>query len=159
MTRSEEMPIRIVIADDNAMVRRALRDLLVARGDVVVGEAADGARAIALVDAHDPDVLLVDLRMPGMDGIEACRRLGEMACRTRIVMLSAHADDSTARQARDVGVHEFLSKGAGAIGLGAVIESAAKAARVGEGHPSIGVIVETPTIGRCSMESECSRPG
>lgn len=135
MTQVQDMPIRIVVADDSVLIREALRDLLMARGDVVVGEAADGACAIALVHAHDPDVLLVDVRMPGTDGIEACRRLGEMACRTRIVMLSAYADDSTVRQARDVGVHEFLSKGAGAVRLGSVIESAAKAARAGEVRP------------------------
>lgn len=119
----------IVVADDNDAVRAALRRLMEARGHVVVGEASDGAEAVELVAAAEPDVLLVDLRMPNVDGLEACRRLAKERRRTRIVMLSAYDDDSIARAARELGVHAFLSKGSGAARLCETIDEAAHASR------------------------------
>jgi len=71
-------PIRVVIADDHAVVREGLRLILEASpGFVVVGEAADGAEAVHLVEEAQPDVVLMDLRMPGMDGLEAIGHIQE----------------------------------------------------------------------------------
>jgi two-component system, NarL family, response regulator LiaR len=86
--------IRVLIADDHAVVRQGLRTFLDLQDDIeVVGEAADGAEAVALAERLAPDVVLMDLVMPGVDGVEAIRRLRERAPATRAVVLSSFIDD------------------------------------------------------------------
>jgi two-component system, NarL family, response regulator LiaR len=86
--------IRVLIADDHAVVRQGLRTFLDLQEDIeVVGEAADGAEAVALAERLAPDVVLMDLVMPGVDGVEAIRRLRERAPATRAVVLSSFIDD------------------------------------------------------------------
>jgi two-component system, NarL family, response regulator LiaR len=86
--------IRVLIADDHAVVRQGLRTFLDLQEDIeVVGEAADGAEAVALAERLTPDVVLMDLVMPGVDGVEAIRRLRERAPATRAVVLSSFIDD------------------------------------------------------------------
>src|SRR5687767_7470427 len=89
--------IRLIIADDQASVRRALRmKLELEPGVEVVGEADDGASALELVEALQPQVVLMDLRMPGMDGLSATRTLRKSAPQTGVVILTLY-DDATAR--------------------------------------------------------------
>ncbi|MFF1560078.1 response regulator [Streptomyces sp. NPDC058279] len=105
-------PLRIVLADDERMVRTALRVILEAEPDLdVVGEAADGAEAVSLVRALAPDVVLMDVRMPGIDGIRATRQiLATMAEPPRIVVVTTFENDSYVYGALRAGAAGFLLK-------------------------------------------------
>jgi DNA-binding NarL/FixJ family response regulator len=103
--------IRVAIADDHAVVRQGLRTFLGLQDDVeVVGEAADGEEAVALVQRTAPDVVLLDLVMPRVDGIEAIRRIRESCPATRILVLTSFADDHTVLPAVRAGAAGYLLK-------------------------------------------------
>lgn len=102
------MSIRVVIADDQALVRGGFRLILERHGIDVVGEAGDGDAAVALVQQLNPDVVLMDVRMPGTDGVEATRRLGES--RSRIVILTTFDLDEYVVAALRAGASAFLLK-------------------------------------------------
>jgi DNA-binding NarL/FixJ family response regulator len=109
------MSIRVVLADDQALVRGGLRALIEAEDDLeVAGEAADGAQALAVVRAERPDVVLMDIRMPGMDGLEATRRiaadpaLGDL----RVLILTTFEIDEYVFAALRAGAGGFLLKDA-----------------------------------------------
>ncbi len=105
------MTIRVAIADDHAVVRQGLRTFLELQDDIeVVGEAADGEEAVAVVEARAPDVLLLDLVMPRVDGLEAIRRIRECAPGTRILVLTSFADDHTVLPAVRAGAAGYLLK-------------------------------------------------
>ena len=105
--------IRVLIADDNARFRRGLRALLDATPDIeVVGEAADGAEAVALAERLQPDVVLMDLQMPGVDGIEATRRILETSPHIGVLMLTMFEDDDSVFAAMRAGARGYLLKGA-----------------------------------------------
>src|SRR5918995_1156179 len=88
--------IRVLIAEDNARFRDGLRALLDATPDIeVAGEAADGAKAVALAERLQPDVILMDLQMPGVDGIEATRRILETSPHIGALMLTMFEDDDS----------------------------------------------------------------
>jgi DNA-binding NarL/FixJ family response regulator len=102
---------RVVIADDQALVRGGFRMILDAREDIeVAGEAADGAEAIALVGEHDPDVVLMDVRMPNVDGIEATRQIVASGSPARIIILTTHDVDEYVFAALRAGASGFLLK-------------------------------------------------
>ena len=103
------MSIRIVVADDQELVRGAFAMILEAEPDMaVVAEAADGAEAVAAVLEHAPDVLVLDIRMPGVDGIEATRRLSGNP--VRVLMLTTFAQDDYVYDALRAGASGFLLK-------------------------------------------------
>jgi DNA-binding NarL/FixJ family response regulator len=103
--------IKVVIADDQALVRGGFRMILDAREDIeVAGEAADGAEAIALVAEHEPDVVLMDVRMPNTDGIEATRRIVASGGPARIIILTTHDVDEYVFAALRAGASGFLLK-------------------------------------------------
>ena len=105
------MSIRVVIADDQALVRGGFRMILDAREDIeVAGEAADGAEAIALVAEHEPDVVLMDVRMPNVDGIEATRQIVASGSPARIIILTTHDVDEYVFAALRAGASGFLLK-------------------------------------------------
>jgi DNA-binding NarL/FixJ family response regulator len=105
--------IRVAIADDQALVRGGFRMILDARDDLeVVGEAADGAEAVALVGRERPDVVLMDVRMPGMDGIEATRRIVAAGGPARIIILTTYDADEHVFAALRAGASGFLLKDA-----------------------------------------------
>ncbi|MGY2083103.1 response regulator [Blastococcus sp. SYSU DS0539] len=103
--------IRVVLVDDQAMIRTGLRMVLAAEADnEVVGEAADGATGIRVVTELRPDVVLLDIRMPGMDGLEAARRMLAAELPTRVVVLTTFDEDEYVTAALRAGVSGFLLK-------------------------------------------------
>jgi DNA-binding NarL/FixJ family response regulator len=115
----------VVLVDDQALVRDGLRLILELAGVDVLGEAADGAQAVALVLDRQPDVVLMDLRMPVMDGVEATRRIVDSGVDTRVVVLTTFEGEEHAYRALRVGAAGYLLKDAGAARLVAAVEAAA----------------------------------
>jgi len=124
--------VSVVIADDQRMVREGIQLMLSLVGSVdVVALAADGEEALAAVARHDPDVVLMDLRMPVCDGVTATRRIREAHPRTQIVVLTTFADDDEVLAALRAGARGYLTKDAGA-------EEVARAiTRVAAGHADL----------------------
>jgi DNA-binding NarL/FixJ family response regulator len=107
------MPCRVVIADDIDAARVLFRHALEADGRiVVVAEAANGAEAVEAVVEHEPDVLLTDLAMPVMDGLQALLEVRERGLDTRVVVLTGFARDRLAPLVLDAGADAYLEKGA-----------------------------------------------
>jgi DNA-binding NarL/FixJ family response regulator len=103
--------IRVLLADDQALVRSGFRLILEAREDIeVVGEAENGAEAVELAGRTDPDVILMDVRMPKLDGVEATRRLTASGSRARIVILTTFDLDEYVHEAIRAGASGFLLK-------------------------------------------------
>nr|WP_033253904.1 response regulator transcription factor [Kitasatospora phosalacinea] len=108
-------PIRVVVADDQTVVREGIVMLLgLLPGITVVGSAPDGEEALRLVAEHAPDVVLMDLRMPRCDGVEATRRIRAGHPGTEVVVLTTYADDDSLFSALQAGARGFLTKDAGA---------------------------------------------
>ena len=109
------MTIRVLAADDQRVVREGLAMLLSLLPDVeVVGTAADGEEAVALAAASQPDVVLMDLRMPRLDGAAATRQLRDRCPGARIIVLTTYADDKSVIDALRAGARGYLTKDAGA---------------------------------------------
>jgi DNA-binding NarL/FixJ family response regulator len=107
--------IRVLLADDQRIVREGLETLLSLLDDVeVVGTAADGEEALELAATTRPDVVLMDLRMPHCDGVEATRRLRERHPEVKVLMLTTYADDRSVIDALRAGARGYLTKDAGA---------------------------------------------
>lgn len=120
------MTVTLVVADDQTVVREGLRSLLDLFDSVeVLGTADTAEAALELVSDLDPDVLLTDLRMPGMGGIEGIRALVERGSRTRAVALTTYDDDTTIVAALQAGAVGFLNKDADPEAIEAALESAA----------------------------------
>jgi len=119
--------IRVLLADDQRVVREGLGTLLgLLEGIELVGTAADGEEAVALARRHDPDVVLMDLRMPRVDGIEAIRRLAALGDRPRAIALTTYADDASVLGALRAGARGYLTKDAGADDIRAAVEAVAR---------------------------------
>jgi DNA-binding NarL/FixJ family response regulator len=115
MTSQPPPPIRVLIADDQKVVRDGLAMLLgLLDGIEVIGTAVDGADAVRQATTADPDIVLMDLSMPTVDGVEATRRLVESGARARVVVLTTYADDDWVFRALQAGARGFLTKDAGA---------------------------------------------
>jgi DNA-binding NarL/FixJ family response regulator len=102
--------VRLVIADDHALVRRGLRNLLEAHGIAVVGEARDGQEAVELARAQQPDIMLMDLRMPTMNGLTATRLVSAELPTVKVVVLTASEDDDDLFDAVASGAQGYLLK-------------------------------------------------
>jgi DNA-binding NarL/FixJ family response regulator len=115
--------IRVVIADDQRVVREGLAMILGLLQDVqVVGAASDGAEAVALAERLLPDVVLMDLRMPRCDGVEATRQLHERAPGVRVVILTTYSDDRSVLDALRAGARGYLTKDAGGAEIRAALQ-------------------------------------
>ncbi|HET8621457.1 MAG TPA: response regulator transcription factor, partial [Acidimicrobiales bacterium] len=110
-------PVRVVVSDDHPVVRQGLRSFLEAQGFAVVGEAADGAAAVRLVAETRPDVLLTDLVMPEMDGIEAIRRVRALGIPVGILVLTSFSGAEQVIPAIRAGADGYLLKDAGPAAL------------------------------------------
>src|SRR5437588_5426457 len=86
------MPIRLLLAEDHVMFRQGLRILLEQAGMVVIGEASDGQEALRLAHAHQPDVAILDIAMPHLNGLETARRLREALPQTKVLVLTMHTE-------------------------------------------------------------------
>ena len=107
--------IRVLVVDDQTLIREGLETLLgLSPGIAVVGSAADGEEAVRLVAERRPDVVLMDLRMPRCDGVEATRRINHQHPSTRVVVLTTYADDDSIFGALEAGAMGYLTKDAGA---------------------------------------------
>lgn len=124
---TEKLPTHVLIADDHALVRAGIRALLEKVTTVeVVAEAADGREALELTKKYRPQVVLMDISMPGMDGLEATRRLGKSSPGTHIIIVSMYASDEYVWQALRAGAHGYLLKGASLAELELAIKSVAE---------------------------------
>ncbi len=119
-------PVRVLVVDDQALVREGLITLLRSAPDIEpVAAAADGEEAVALCARHRPDVVLMDLRMPKLDGVEATRRIRAAQPQTEIVVLTTHADEESILDALRAGALGYLTKDAGIADISRAVQAAA----------------------------------
>ena len=104
------MPIQILLADDHVLVRQALRFLLERAGMAVIGEASDGQEALEMAHEQPPDVAVLDLGMPRLNGLETARRLRDACPQTKIIVLTGHTEDSYVLEAVQAGVVGYVVK-------------------------------------------------
>jgi len=115
-------PVRLVLADDHLVLRQALKALLERRGIEVVAEAADGRGAIEAVTKHSPDVVVLDVLMPGLNGVDAAREIARTSPACPIILLSGVNDTRFVTEALKVGVRGFVQKSQGCDDLVQAIE-------------------------------------
>lgn len=115
--------IRILLADDHTVVRKGLRLLLESAGFTVVADAADGREAVSLAEQHSPDVVVMDIAMPGLNGIEAARQITAKLPHAAIVFLSMHADESYVLKALKAGARAYLLKDSAEYDLIAAVQA------------------------------------
>jgi DNA-binding NarL/FixJ family response regulator len=128
--------IKILLADDHALVRHGFRMILAAQPDMeIAGEAGNGREAVELAQKLKPDVVVMDVAMPELNGIEATRRLIELSPRTRVLALSMHKDAVYVREILRAGARGYLLKDSADADLIAAVRAVAK----GEGYLSPGV--------------------
>ncbi|MGA2925396.1 MAG: response regulator transcription factor [Solirubrobacteraceae bacterium] len=119
-------PVRVLVVDDQALVREGLMTLLATAPEITpVAAAADGEEAVALSARHRPDVVLMDLRMPKLDGVEATRRIRAAQPQTEIVVLTTHADEDSILDALRAGARGSLTKDAGIAEISRAVHAAA----------------------------------
>lgn len=139
--------IRVLLVDDQDMIRLGLRAILETReGIEVVGDVSDGLQAVAFVDAHPVDVVLMDLRMPGIDGVETTTRIRTThpADRVRIVVLTTFDQDQNVLAALRAGADGFLSKGVSPVELASAVHD------VADGGGALSAAAAKAVIGQVS---------
>ena len=142
-----DTPVTVILVDDHAVVRRGVRAFLETQPDIrVVADVDSGATAIELAAEHTPDVALVDLLMPGMDGVETTRLLTARSPRTRVIVLTSYHEDEHIFPAIRAGALSYLLKNVGPDELADAIRKAA----VGEAvlHPRVAARVVRELHGR-----------
>ena len=103
--------LRILIADDHEIVRRGLKALLSSRPDwIVCAEASTGREAVAMAEQHRPDIVVMDISMPGLNGLEATRKIRKVLPKTQVVILSIHYSDQLVREVLDSGARAYVLK-------------------------------------------------
>jgi DNA-binding NarL/FixJ family response regulator len=128
MLRTDGATIRVLIVDDHPLMRKGLTDILQdVEGIEVVGAVEEGAAAVALAYAVKPDIVLMDISMPGMDGIEATEKLMEMDLDVRVVMLTSYSEREKITQALAAGAVSYLTKDSPPEAVIRAIRSAASA--------------------------------
>jgi DNA-binding NarL/FixJ family response regulator len=132
--------LTVLLVDDHALVRRGFRRILEDDPEIeVVGEASDGEEAVRLAAKERPHVIVMDCAMPGMNGLEATRRILEARPDAAILMLSMHSEDTLVRQALDAGASGYILKNAIDLDLASAVKRVAKGEKVIDpqvAHPS-----------------------
>jgi two-component system response regulator NreC len=104
------MPIRIVLADDHVLVRQGLKSLLEREHFQVLAEASDGQDAVKLVEMHQPDIAIMDISMPTLNGIDAARGLARSSPKTKTILLTQHEEEQYIHEALEAGVKGYVLK-------------------------------------------------
>ena len=146
-------PIRILLADDHTLVRAGIRSLLESIDEVeVVAEAEEGREALELIAKHRPDVALLDIGMPGLNGLEVAKRTPQASPKTRIIILSMHADAAYVKKALRAGVAGYLLKGASVAELPLALQAVMR----GESYltPKISSSVVEGMLGKDEQEPD-----
>ena len=144
--------ITVLLVDDHPVVREGLRGMLAAEDDLsVVAEAGGAAEAVAAVRAHEPDVVLMDLRMPGGDGVEATSRVLAQRPATRVVVLTTYDTDADILRAVEAGAAGYLLKDASRAELAQAIRAAAR------GETVLAPSVAAKLVSRMRSPAELSR--
>ncbi len=119
--------MKVILADDHHLVRSGIRALLESiAGVTVIAEAGDGREALDLIVRHRPDIALLDITMPGLNGLEVAARVREGSPRTRVIVLSMHAGETYVAQALRAGVAGYLLKDSAASDLQAALEAVSR---------------------------------
>jgi two-component system, NarL family, response regulator NreC len=137
-----KMPIRVVLADDHTLVRQGLKSLLEREKLQVIGEASDGQEVVALAEAHHPDIAVIDISMPILNGIDAARELGRSCPKTKTILLTQHEEDQYIREALEAGVKGYVLKNQAASDLVHAIQQVSR-----------GQFYLSPGVSRAVMEA------
>src|SRR5262247_4191837 len=140
------MPLRVLLADDHQVVRDGLRALLRAAGFEVLSEATNGQEAVKLAEAGNPDVALLDVGMPLLNGIDAAREIVRLCPRTRVILLTMHTEDHHVVAALRAGVHGYVVKTQAADDLVQAIREVLR-----------GAIYLSPSVSRVLAEGKSSK--
>jgi DNA-binding NarL/FixJ family response regulator len=132
---SGEEPIKLLIVDDDALTRDGLKAGLSAEGGFIIQEAGDGYKALEYFKDDKPDVVLLDLRMPSLDGIETMRKLKDLDNNVPIVIMTAYGDIPTAVEAMKTGAYDFTVKPPNLSQLRATLKRAAETSAQRTGDP------------------------
>lgn len=133
--------MRIILADDHAIFRQGLRSLLENGGSIkVIAEADDGVKAVALAEEMFPDIIIMDISMPGMNGLEATERIKKSFPEIKVIILSMHTDDIYIHQALKSGASGYVLKDAAYDELRFALEA------VGRGNPYLSPAVMHPVV-------------
>src|SRR4051794_38807353 len=130
-SKGAERGMRILIADDHTLFRHSLRSLLTSRGFEIVGEAREGSEAVELARGLRPDIVLMDLAMPGLDGLSATRLISAEMPQVKVVVLTASDEDAKLFEAIKSGAQGYLLKDLDSLELFALLEG------VGRGEPAL----------------------
>lgn len=150
---AEMKPIRVLIVDDHKLFRDGVKKLLELESDIdVIGEAEDGYDAVPMAVEAEPDILLFDINMPRMDGIQLVRELNALSCRARYVAVSAYDDEDSITALSAAGVLGFVLKASGKVELLSAIRSAAR------GQPYVDPRVAGKLLTSFSRRKEESDP-
>jgi len=146
------MTIRIVLADDHQIFRQLLGPALANEDDIeVVGEAGDGLEAVAVTVEQTPDIVLMDISMPCLDGVEAAHRVRWEAPRARVIILSMHSDRESVERALRAGARAFVPKDAGIEELLAAIRA------VNDGHRYLSLLLVEGKLNHLTYPAGASR--
>ena len=140
------MPIRVVLADDHTLVRQGLKSLLEREKFQVVAEASDGQEAVALAEGHHPDIAVIDISMPILNGIDAAREMGRSCPKTKTILLTQHDEDQYVSEALEAGVKGYVLKSQAANDLLQAIQQVSR-----------GQVYLSPGVSRAVMEAYRSK--
>jgi DNA-binding NarL/FixJ family response regulator len=133
-----EQQISVLLVDDHSLVRRGFRRMLEDEPDIhVVGEASDGEDAVKLTRSLKPQVVVMDCALPGINGLQATRKILQLAPQTLVLMLSMHTEDTWVRQAMEAGARGYVLKNAMDLELGSAIRRMVKGETVLDGQLSL----------------------
>ena len=140
------MPIRIVLADDHVLVRQGLKSLLEREGFQVVGEASDGQEAFVSVESLQPDIAMMDISMPILNGLNAAREMSRSSPKTKTILLTQHDEGQYVSEALDAGVKGYVLKNQVASDLLLAIRQVSR-----------GQVYLSPGVSRAVMEAYHSK--